>query len=970
MNYVGKTVRHKKYDEGVVVEQEGDYLYVQFTEQDEKKRFRAPACFQTSLQLFDEAAAAAAHAENLAREERTRREENEQRIRRKAEAFERRIRLREAVVSEKSAHVRSYSTLGAFFDEQERLLQAEIKTLRDGGGKRMRVVDGHLIEFKSSHYLYSFESDLELNLPDNTQITIWQGQQSLQGHIVNCEDFAVIISCEQFLGQTVPVLEFSAEPWQLLNALVDRLKTLRQRPTDITSALILDGMKKVQYDQPVQMGQNTARQMSHQQPITFIWGPPGTGKTQTLAEIAVEHIKRSHRVLMLSHSNVSVDQAILRVFEKARQMKPGTLVRYGYPRGKELLQHEYLTSYHLALYNHPDLQKECTALIQERQRLPRTSPLYVQATTRLKQIRNQLVDEEKQIVGQAMFVATTVSKAVVDKTLYESSFDVVIFDEASMAYIPQIVFSAGLARHHFICIGDFSQLPPIVQSKDASHLSTDIFQHCGIVDAVEAGYGHEWLCLLDTQHRMYPDIAQFSSKTMYRRLLKSACDMHAKTRPIVDAAPFPGNALCLVDLSGMMSVCMKTADSSRINVLSALIAMSIATVAARSHEVGIITPYHAQSRLLHAMARDVQEMGAGLQPITCATVHQFQGSEMEVIVYDAVDCYIMTHPGVMLSSTENNYANRLYNVAVTRAKGKVITIANADFMKTKKLSRKLIFRQMLDDLTGSQACIDGAGLQGEMHSEVCKWYDIHDGNEQFMIDLCSAKREVRMELPGGISFFPQRDERMAAAIASAKERGVKVYIRAASKADLPELLQPLAVENRFVHNPICLIDRKIVWFGEPMSSKDFVADGAVIPTRYRPIIRFNGRRLADALFGFLEMNKTVDEALALPAADGKTRYSTFASYVNATEKCRECGSPMKLKKSRSGKFFLACTAYPGCESTRLVETDLVDSYLYHEGEFGKTCQRDKTSLEAKLGRYGVYVSCCNIDRHTYRLDEI
>ena len=90
------------------------------------------------------------------------------------------------------------------------------------------------------------------------------------------------------------------------------------------------------------------------------------------------------------------------------------------------------------------------------------------------------------------------------------------------------------------------------------------------------------------------------------------------------------------------------------------------------HEVGIITPYNAQSRLLHAMSRDAAEHDPGQREITCATVHQFQGSEKDVIIYDAVDCYRMQYPGMLLSSMANNYANRLYNVAVTRAKGKML----------------------------------------------------------------------------------------------------------------------------------------------------------------------------------------------------------------------------------------------------------------------------------------------------------
>lgn len=100
------------------------------------------------------------------------------------------------------------------------------------------------------------------------------------------------------------------------------------------------------------------REMEQSQPITFVWGPPGTGKTQTLAKIALTHIEQGHRVLMLSYSNVSVDGAVMRVHSLSKKKKPGVLLRYGYPRRSDLLEHEYLTSYNLAIHNHPKLMQE------------------------------------------------------------------------------------------------------------------------------------------------------------------------------------------------------------------------------------------------------------------------------------------------------------------------------------------------------------------------------------------------------------------------------------------------------------------------------------------------------------------------------------------------------------------------------------------------------------------------------------
>ena len=83
-----------------------------------------------------------------------------------------------------------------------------------------------------------------------------------------------------------------------------------------------------------------------------------------------------------------------------------------------------------------------------------------------------------------------------------------------------------------------------------------------------------------------------------------------------------------------------------------------------------------------------------------------------------------------------------------------------------------------------------------------------------------------------------------------------VVVRTNFIDNLPVELKPFASENRFIANPITLIDRHIVWYGMPHSGAIFISEGQTIPTRYRPIIRFEGKHFSQALYGFLEMSRT------------------------------------------------------------------------------------------------------------------
>lgn len=955
MGLIGKKVMHKSsYGMGVIISQDDfGIIDVKFDGLSEIKSFSAPTCFNKYLELIDQD-------------------------------------LEQSQKNSEESSINSYTTIKRksyfttttgnptpvpvedFFVQQEKVLKSEMAYLGKNGGKRIRIFDGKLIESKPGKYIYSFETDSELNLPDNTQISLWidSFNDSIDAAIIDCEDFTVIISSTRNLGESVQTCEFSSETWRLLGCLIDRLQILRTEPSEIVTKLISERHRRLSFKGSISTGQDTACKMSFSQPITFIWGPPGTGKTETLANIVKLHLEKGNRILMLSYSNVSVDGALWRVFDKTKKLKPGELVRYGYPRSKELLQHEYLTSYNLALLKQKTLLQERNNLVNERHNLSRTSPRYVEIGRRLTEIRKKIQNEEKQTVRNAKFVATTVAKVIVDSVLCETPFDTVIFDEASMAYVPQIIFSAGLAKKHFICLGDFSQLPPIVQSDNTNSLNTDIFQFCGITDAVKAGVGHEWLCMLNVQYRMHPDIAQFASRTMYRNLLHSDESMLQKRTEIANCRPFLGNALHLADLSGMLSVCTKTADQSRVNILSAFISISLAIVAAEKHEVAIITPYNSQSRLLHAFSKDVAEQFPELSKITASTVHQFQGAEKEIVIYDAVDCYRMKYPGAMLSSSTNNYSNRLYNVAVTRAKGKMVSVVNVNYLKTKKYSEKFVFRKMIDTLSTEKKTTYGNKLIDECENKAVVSYSQENAENIFLKDISKAKKEIVIDMPGGsvssINWLVQLSELLSVS----KKKGIKVVIRTDSKHGLPNEIKSIVIENKFVANPIAIIDKEIVWYGMPMSNAVFTTEGHKIPTNYKPIFRFYGKRTARTIYGFLEMNKTIDSSVETINIESGDSYNSFAAFVAGEIRCKECGGAMRLKKSKRGKFFLACSNYPKCENTQFVDPEMLDKYFYFNNPNGKRCPQDNKSLTAKIGRYGLYVCCCALNTHYFKLDEI
>ena len=739
-------------------------------------------------------------------------------------------------------------------------LNKEIEFLKETGGKKYRVVDGELISQNKDSYVYSFDTDSELHFPDGTTIKIQLTEGRAYAYVISCEDFSITFQTSAYMGKTLEYLEFTAEPWQLLEGLLERIYELDEEKSPIASALVCNRRKQVNQRKPIERGQNAAMRKSSSQPITFVWGPPGTGKTYTLARVALDFLNNKKRILMVSYSNVSVDRALLGV-DKISDFPTGTVIRYGYPRERELLEEKkYLTSYVHVLDQNPALAIEYYDLLDKKKKLKRKSAERQDINKKIANIRSKLRQEEQDLIQRAGFVATTISKAVVDKAIYSQRFDVVIFDEASMAYVPQVVFAASLAKSSFFCLGDFRQLPAIVQNPSDNLLKKDIFNYTEISSAVENGYGHNWLVMLDEQHRMHPDIARFVSRFMYEGLLNSPEGLYRNMQMIADIHPLSGIPIGMVDLSDTYSVCIKTNDGSRINLLSAMMCMHLAEMMYKHYGVGIITPYSAQSRLILAMIRDLQERNSKYARVSSATVHQFQGSEKPVIIYDAVDCFRMPYLGMLLGSVKDDTANRLFNVALTRTQGKFILVANRGYLRRKKLNKKLLFDKLLrslDDetevLSGDQLVEELGTYEGETADVFLGDRDEEDSWNRYISDIKNSTSSIVIDLPGPIDDDDNAVRDLVNALKGASQKGVGVIIRIEESIILPEELSEYVVIHPYITTPFTIIDQKIIWYGEPLSAADFISEGDILPTEHFPCLRFEGIHTARLLKAFYQV---------------------------------------------------------------------------------------------------------------------
>lgn len=84
---------------------------------------------------------------------------------------------------------------------------------------------------------------------------------------------------------------------------------------------------------------------------------------------------------------------------------------------------------------------------------------------RIRKLQSSVEEDEKMCVNHARLVATTVSKLYANRLFEGRRYDLVMFDEVSMAYVPQVICAAMHAGERLVLVGDFRQLAPISQGR-------------------------------------------------------------------------------------------------------------------------------------------------------------------------------------------------------------------------------------------------------------------------------------------------------------------------------------------------------------------------------------------------------------------------------------------------------------------------------------------------------------------------
>ncbi len=447
--------------------------------------------------------------------------------------------------------------------------------------------------------------------------------------------------------------------------------------------------------------------------IFLIHGPPGTGKTTTLAEAIYQATLRGKKVLVTAESNIAADN----ILSKLDQYPALDIVRVGHPariiKGLEkyslfhqfqehpksieikickdqMLYHRHKQKKHqkpLSNIRRGLKEHEIQSLARKgksnrgiNRKTIQSMYEWLKMNKKVEQSQSELRDLEEEvfqeIISAAQVVVCTNSTAA-SHLMEKHYFDLSVIDEGSQQIEPSTLIPLLKSRRAIIA-GDDQQLPPTILSQKAQPLSFSFFERFK--------KAHSENCvMLDIQYRMNDQILKFPRFKFYNNQLQSAPSVsHHSLQELLKTKPSESyldshEAVSFLDTSKIndeTSIEIRgkkhTSYENEYEAETTLeIIKSLLKHGLKQKQLGIISPYQGQVRRLR---KQLEEDREPIEDIEVNSIDGFQGREKEVIILSLVRA---NEDGQIGFSSDL----RRLNVAITRARRKLIIIGHGSTLK-------------------------------------------------------------------------------------------------------------------------------------------------------------------------------------------------------------------------------------------------------------------------------------------------
>lgn len=384
---------------------------------------------------------------------------------------------------------------------------------------------------------------------------------------------------------------------------------------------------------------------------SFIWGPPGTGKTFTSASIVNKLINEDCKVLVTSTANKAVDEIMDQLID-LNPYSDNRISRYGGDRIEKGKRFEI-----------PRLQKQ-------------------KLTSRDPSKEAKLI--ERELTSATAIFANTMAVQCYPK-FSSMHFNYVLLDETSM--IPAYMVEALRCLYpeaKFIFAGDPMQLPPVIEDSQlsAQKYARNVYDYPEIQQQMQAFLQGKdsVISFLDVQSRMHSKLGSAISHAFYHGKLKSSKSPATNLVYPDNGQDYANGVIASGELTILNHKALGNAVSQEPVARNAnlLEANWVADVASwikgnTDFDVLVVSPFNNQVNLIKSLL--------GRNDIKVTTVHKAQGSQADVVLFSLAG---NDGHNYFVDPRYERTNEKLINVAFSRAKVQCIVVGREKHLLSSK----------------------------------------------------------------------------------------------------------------------------------------------------------------------------------------------------------------------------------------------------------------------------------------------
>lgn len=470
--------------------------------------------------------------------------------------------------------------------------------------------------------------------------------------------------------------------------------------------------------------------------ILLIQGPPGTGKTTTITEIVKQYQRfhKHYKILITSQSNQAVDNVLEKIcVSEANPNGEDKIFRIGNDKSKmseiarqytEIKVLDKILKENRERINQHTIT-DSNPMIESRLQELQQGFLKTLETLNSKNAINANPNTEKGKRDNETFRLFTKDIRLFFGTLLgisswksfrDVAFDVPIVDEAGRATLSELLVPCIKAKR-IILVGDHKQLAPVVEDgvieklntdskkgsdefrADKKDVTTSLFER--LFERIESKskdhtYLENFKHTLTYNYRAHKSICDLYSKAFYDGILKTKAEISATKTHNLKA--FQANALWL-DTGKRSDKEDSQQGTGKINRCNAKIICNMLGLlkdqileSGTIKDIGIITPYKAQSDLLKNKLKSIKdEYKREDISIDVGTVDSFQGSDRDMIIYDCVRSSKANNTPQTQAKRQGSKIDfiadeKRLNVSLSRSKKLLLIVGDKEYLRTASVS--------------------------------------------------------------------------------------------------------------------------------------------------------------------------------------------------------------------------------------------------------------------------------------------